>query len=723
MVDVNQKLMYKSLQKRVRHLHSVYVRNLSCLTSDVSSLQTYFSLHKSRKSPAFYKSEVVGATLNPSWESFDLTGLDLDPGCVCSNHVVIRVWSRVREQPTFVVQVLWDVDLRALVYHGDKVDDACAADVPNALVLGLWSGYFGAPAVGAGTAAALAPAAATAASSLAASAAAALPGVHPVTSAPATAGSSQPSDSLVRPWRLPTPDDVSTHKLSYSASLLTRLQTVLRALKQTRASVDRIRKSIHARLRSTEMHVSKSSEMEAVELRCRQLRLQVARERQYALERRRALLSLDLANEALANATGQKSEHVRSEAERVNALTTNLRSSRSRLHSTRSLVDARSRELAAELSYMYPIEKIAHDKFTIGGVCLPNSEDFQGHSDTDLSVGLGSVAHVVHTLSCFLDVPLQFPLACRSSRSFVADHIIDRPSLRDGEFPLFSKSKDKVAYRYAVFLLNKNVAQLRCALGMPTSDLRMTLPHLHSFLRAKLGVPTTWKESLTKPIAVLGAPRLNDAEVDGHGSGDDRSRTIAGGDSGSESSRAGVDANGSSHRSSPAAATAASAAAAASGLPSSYTTDDDDACSDIHANATAAPSRNLPVGADDEQDGVPHDDLTLAALANDQQQQQVDAQCGSVPPSAAAVASPAGEPLSVAGQRNVRRASSSHERSRQSSCRHAVLLLEDADDRASDDGAAEASDSTPIAASGLWLPTSNGDSGPVSTAGYSEAIS
>lgn len=52
-------------------------------------------------------------------------------------------------------------------------------------------------------------------------------------------------------------------------------------------------------------------------------------------------------------------------------------------------------------------------------------------------------------------------------------------------FPLFARSKDKLHFRYAVYLINKNIAQLRWYCGLPTTDLRATLPNLATLINIK----------------------------------------------------------------------------------------------------------------------------------------------------------------------------------------------------------------------------------------------
>lgn len=55
-------------------------------------------------------------------------------------------------------------------------------------------------------------------------------------------------------------------------------------------------------------------------------------------------------------------------------------------------------------------------------------------------------------------------------------------------FPLYSRNKDKQMFKYAVFLLNKNIAHIRHHFNLPTRDLRLTLHNLRDFLLTKFGI-------------------------------------------------------------------------------------------------------------------------------------------------------------------------------------------------------------------------------------------
>lgn len=154
------------------------------------------------------------------------------------------------------------------------------------------------------------------------------------------------------------------------------------------------------------------------------------------------------------------------------------------LHS-RAILNFRTKQLISELDLIYPIIEVSQDKYTICGVHLPDSEDFQGHDEIQISVALGFVTHVIQMISIFLQVPLRYPVIHYGSRSRIVDQIADKIPDTEREFPLYLRGKDKLQFHYAVYLLNKNIAQLRWLCGLPTQDLRSTLANLSSLVKMK----------------------------------------------------------------------------------------------------------------------------------------------------------------------------------------------------------------------------------------------
>ncbi|KAK2179145.1 hypothetical protein NP493_509g00000 [Ridgeia piscesae] len=78
-----------------------------------------------------------------------------------------------------------------------------------------------------------------------------------------------------------------------------------------------------------------------------------------------------------------------------------------------------------------------------------------------ISVALGYTSHLVAMIAQFLDVPLRYPVTCLGSGSQISDYIIDKLTDKERNFPLYSKGRERLQYNYAVYLLNKDIAQFK----------------------------------------------------------------------------------------------------------------------------------------------------------------------------------------------------------------------------------------------------------------------
>uniref|UniRef100_A0A4W3HS70 C2 domain-containing protein n=1 Tax=Callorhinchus milii TaxID=7868 RepID=A0A4W3HS70_CALMI len=117
--------LYKSdlftlFQRRLRHLRSIAARNV-VNKNGFHLLDTYFSLHlcdDMKIFKAFYTSEVIKDSLNPTWRSLDF-GLmpdHLDTSVSC---IVVRIWGGKMGQYCLLIE--WKVNLDGLKYLGQQV--------------------------------------------------------------------------------------------------------------------------------------------------------------------------------------------------------------------------------------------------------------------------------------------------------------------------------------------------------------------------------------------------------------------------------------------------------------------------------------------------------------------------------------------------------------------------------------------------------------------------
>uniref|UniRef100_A0A8C9ZDL7 UV radiation resistance associated gene n=1 Tax=Sander lucioperca TaxID=283035 RepID=A0A8C9ZDL7_SANLU len=422
-----------SQQRRLRHLRSIAARNIVNKNGS-PLLDTYFTLHLcigDRISRDFYKSEVIRDSLNPTWRSLDFGMLPdlLDTSVSC---FVVRIWGGQEEQYQLLIE--WKVNLDGLRYTGQQI----RSRNPNEIIFGLNDGYY--------------------------------------------AADFDHKDLSERKKNSLLQVDQSSVRNSYSVFSLLRLHTAQRAIKQTQVTVQKIGKEIEEKLRTTATCTERKKERE-----CMQLRIAVLRSE---LQRQRKELGREIDLRHKENAQLQK----KVSSTRNYSLCLLLPAGyslcrpcvwfcvpREQFLKSNAQLTFRCRQLLSELSYIYPIDVANQSDYVICGVKLPNSEDFQAKDDGSVAVALGYTSHLVLMISCFLQIPLRYPVIHKGSRSSIKDTITDRLTEKEREFPLYPRG-ERFHFEYGVYLLNKNIAQLRYQHGLTTPDLQQTLPNLKNFL-------------------------------------------------------------------------------------------------------------------------------------------------------------------------------------------------------------------------------------------------
>ncbi|KAK6322388.1 hypothetical protein J4Q44_G00071800 [Coregonus suidteri] len=425
-----------SQQRRLRHLRSIAARNIVNKNGS-PLLDTYFTLHLCLEdwiSRDFYKSEVIRDSLNPTWRSLDFGMLPdlLDTSVSC---FVVRIWGGWEEQFTLLIE--WKVNLDGLRYTGQQI----RSRNPNEIIFGLNDGYY--------------------------------------------AADFDHKDHSERKTNSLLQVDQSSVRNSYSVFSLLRLHTAQRAIKQTQVTVQKIGKEIEEKLRTTAACTERKKARE-----CMQLRLGILRGE---LERQRKVLGRETDLRQKERAQLQKKEEAFStkhqslgmERESLTEQQKECTAKRELFLKSNAQLTFRCRQLLSELSYIYPIDVVTtpanQSDYVICGVKLPNSEDFQAKDDGSVAVALGYTAHLVLMISCFLQIPLRYPVIHKGSRSSIKDTITDKLSEKEREFPLYPRG-ERFQFEYGVYLINKNIAQLRYQHGLSTPDLRQTLPNLKNFL-------------------------------------------------------------------------------------------------------------------------------------------------------------------------------------------------------------------------------------------------
>ncbi|XP_053059691.1 UV radiation resistance-associated gene protein isoform X5 [Acinonyx jubatus] len=430
---------FEALQRRLRHLRNIAARNIVNRNGH-QLLDTYFTLHLCNTEKIykeFYRSEVIKNSLNPTWRSLDFGIMPdrLDTSVSC---FVVKIWGG--KEDIYQLLIEWKVCLDGLKYLGQQIH----ARNQNEIIFGLNDGYYGAP--------------------------------------------FEHKGYSIAQKNILLQVDQNCVRNSYDVFSLLRLHRAQCAIKQTQVTVQKIGKEIEEKLRLTSTSNELRKQSECLQLKILVLRNELERQKK-ALGREVALLhKQQIALQDKGSAFSTEHLKLQLQKESLNELRKECTAKRELFLKTNAQLTIRCRQLLSELSYIYPIDLNEHKDYFVCGVKLPNSEDFQAKDDGSIAVALGYTAHLVSMISFFLQVPLRYPIIHKGSRSTIKDNINDKLTEKEREFPLYPKGGEKLQFDYGVYLLNKNIAQLRYQHGLGTPDLRQTLPNLKNFMEHGLMV-------------------------------------------------------------------------------------------------------------------------------------------------------------------------------------------------------------------------------------------
>ncbi|XP_077987735.1 UV radiation resistance-associated protein-like [Glandiceps talaboti] len=434
-------------QRRLRHLRSLSARNITVERSKGEKdqlMETYFTMHVSQNSKAFFTSEKIQNSLNPTWRSFDLGKSDLSVDTALPN-CYIRVLGGHGEDFKLIFE--WKVNLSGLKYLGEKIYKDGKRYPPNSLIFGMFEGFYGAPEL--------------------------------------TKVLKNDRSAI---YQSTLEVDNSAVKQSYTLSSLTRIYTNQRAIKQTEVTVCKVRSAIETQLKLSRDKTKLLAERETLRLRTHLMHEEIKRQRTQLHRQRESQYRESQKIDSKARDVIIKREKLRKDREKMQEDKRHHVEKREWVIQLASQLTMRRRQLVSELSFIYPIVELPNNTHLICGVKLPNAEEYSGTDDTTIATALGYTCHLMIKMAQFLQLPLRYPMYHRGSRSIIRDHITDKLQERDRDFPLYSKGKERFQFNYAVYLLNKNVAQLRFYCGLPTTDLRVTLPNLKTLLELRWGV-------------------------------------------------------------------------------------------------------------------------------------------------------------------------------------------------------------------------------------------
>lgn len=432
-------------QHRLRHLRSMSARNVIVSDQDSNSgAGLYFSLHHNPDSPSIYTSEVLQETVNPSWKNFETCSFPPSVN-VASPCVTVKVWNTASTNSQPLIE--WVVFFSGLSYLGEQIPKEGKNFKPNTLIFGMHEGYYG------------------------------------------SSNCQHVAPENTELFKDSITAECSSVRTSYTLSTLNRIKTIETAIKQTQAAVYRNRKNIETRLRGAEQLHRVYAERERLRIKIDMLRAELHKQRHHlhVLEEEASHQQEGIDNRR--NELIKKCEELQKYKTKLTEMGKCYCEFRESFLKTEAQLSFRRKQLISELSFIYPITMFPDQKgFSIHHAHLPNSENFSGHDETMISVALGYVCHVVLMISLFLNVPLRYSVKFSGSRSTIIDHISVMIPDKVREFPLYTKGKDRKYFDYGVYLLNKNIAQLRIYCGLITKDLSATLPNLSSLIELRLSL-------------------------------------------------------------------------------------------------------------------------------------------------------------------------------------------------------------------------------------------
>ncbi|XP_065056759.1 UV radiation resistance-associated protein-like [Rhopilema esculentum] len=470
-------LKLESQQRHLRHLSCVFGRNIdpSLLPvlkagSKPGLLHLYFTLHDADDKTVLYQSEVIKNSLNPSWNEFDPSVFPEKAG-TASSIFILRIWaSRVDSYQTII---RLHVDLGGLMSVGDQLKQGGSAKEPNTVIFKMFGQYF------------------------------------TYTAGCFKALTIDPDKDTSKLMFLKVDQDAVLW--AYKKSSLLRVHCMLKAMHETKQQVKKARCFIEGNLKRQKERWCKLSERESLHGQINRLTEELVnmkgsleRESNSAKQRKRRLTKKE---KELNSRQFDLEQYVSSMKISHSSHIVN----RDTLVKVNAQLNYRRKQLAAELSYIFPIFEIpAKDylkkEYAITGVRLPVSDALTGEADEMLSVALGNTCHLVTMMAKFMELPLRYPMRPMGSRSAILDLVKDKLVDREREFPLYLKGKEKYQFHYGVYLLNKDIAQLRYHCGLGTSDLRQTLYNLRHLFENKFGVRIVVKpdtETLQQRISLI----------------------------------------------------------------------------------------------------------------------------------------------------------------------------------------------------------------------------
>uniref|UniRef100_A0A1X7TT33 C2 domain-containing protein n=1 Tax=Amphimedon queenslandica TaxID=400682 RepID=A0A1X7TT33_AMPQE len=445
----------RTQQRRLRHVRSLAVRSLKPpepILWDPLAVKVKFTLYDLRHSnTVLYTSSVLEETYNPTWRSLTFQ-YEKFGDSVTINKFKIKVWLITGESKEEMMCFEKIVDLSTYRFMGVSIGRLDNLNYPsNSVVVATAEGYYCNTEVGG------------------------LP------RSPHFSRTNQlveylPRNSLIEVSKSEVGESCSLEYLNKMLDQQQRLTSLREKVKTQKAEIQATRLKMAGSLK-------KKEQLSRLKVRVELLKQQLAEKRETFEKENKKLVKLQGSlNERETTLKNGKSDLLKSQSNFDEDHLMFLQR-RDQLIKTQRQLYLRQRTLISELSQTFCIQQM-NDAYTICDVALPNGDPLETGSATvdQIGVAFGYVAHLVYLLSEFLLIPLHYPIVPLRPKATIIDNIHVGIDIK--EFPLYVKGTEKALYLFGLYLLWRDILQIRqhCGYNTSKSTIRRTLPNLKGLL-------------------------------------------------------------------------------------------------------------------------------------------------------------------------------------------------------------------------------------------------
>ena len=464
------------IQKRLRHIKLISANNLK-IPANVKKFHVWYSIHDSAtidkldSRQLIYISDKKENDLNPKWTNLNHSKIRHEH--LILKNFIIRIWflsleSTLNEEKKLLVEM--SVSLSGLYQLSDEYLNDTLKIADNLIVFDMFNHHY-----------------------------------SEIVNQSQQNHSKNELALLLNSLKLQQLNKIK-FKQSYQLALLMRLNEFEKVIYNTIKNINRLKIIIKAKFNETSKLNELKTKKELYLQRIQMLRTECERKRENILGLKESNLIISDENLTIKKSIVQKKLITENKMRKIDEIQVQNENLLTELMNLKEIMVKKQRQLIKNLSKIYPIENVLDNnsssneinidqQLKIANVYLPNSKFYLNNDEQQINVGLGYVCHCLLILCSILNIPLRHPIIYRASKSTIINYTQDKnflnliasASISSGTSPGSSSSSPtnasnlssnenfnlqelalyrtnavhETSFSYAVFLLNKNLAQLR----------------------------------------------------------------------------------------------------------------------------------------------------------------------------------------------------------------------------------------------------------------------